>query len=312
MEPTISKPLKEAITHLTDSSEPLLNTRLTELTTLNKAELKLLESSWERIAPERRRQIVRRLVEMAEDNIELNFDGIFKFCLKDSDDEVRSQAIEGLWENEEASLIDLLIRLLEKDNTEKVQSAAAKALGKFAILAEHDKLRDGYKSRIQQSLLLSANDKSKPIEVRRRALEAAAPLGLPEVKQAIAEAYKSGEPKLKISSVYSMGKSLDSVWMPILLKELTSRDAELRYEACGACGELEEETAVSGLIELVDDSDSDVRMAAVQALARIGNAQAKECLQECLESNNETIRQTAEEALSELAAKEEDPLSFRP
>ena len=310
MEPTIPSPAKEAIKHLANSGEELLNTQLTELTSLNAAELKLLQSSWGTITPERRRQIVRRLVEMAEDNIELNFDSVFKFCLTDKDDETRSQAIDGLWENEEASLIEPLINLLEQDGSEKVQVAAVVALGKFALLAEHDKLPRGYKARIQKALLEALNNKGRSIEVRRRALEAAATLSLPEVKQAIMEAYTSPDSRLKISSVYAMGKSLDPAWLPVLLEEMNSADAELRYEACSACGELEEETAVPGLIKLVDDPDSDVRMAAIQALSKIGTTQAKECLQECLESDNEAIRETAEQALSQSEASE-DPLSFQ-
>ena len=310
MEPTLPVSPEDAIAHLADSSEPLLNAGLAELTGLNQTELELLKSSWATIEPERRRQIVRRLVELAEDNLELNFDAIFKYCLKDQDEEVRTQAIEGLWENEEPSRIEPLISLLERDSSEKVQSAAALALGKFALLAEHDKLRSSYKNKLQQVLLASFNDKSKSIEVRRRSLEAAAPLSLPEVKQAITKAYHGSDAKLRISSVYSMGKSCDTTWLPALLKELTSPDAEIRYEAAGALGELEEETAVSGLTNLVNDSDVDVRMAAVQALGKIGTTHARACLKQCLESNNEAVRQTAEQALSELAASE-DPLSFK-
>jgi len=159
MEPTLPVSPEDAIAHLANSSEPLLNARLTELTGLNQTELELLKGLWATIQAERRRQIVRRLVELAEDNLELNFDAIFKYCLKDRDDEVRTQAIEGLWENEEASQVELLINLLERDSSEKVQAAAALALGKFAILAEHDKLRSSYKTRLQQALLAVVIDK---------------------------------------------------------------------------------------------------------------------------------------------------------
>ena len=309
MEPAIPSP-EEAIAHLADSSEPLLNARLTELTNLTQAHLELLKSSWPTIGLERRRQIAHRLIEMAEDDIELNFDSIFKYLLKDRDEEVRAMAIEGLWENEEPSRIEPLISLLERDSSEKVQSAAALALGKFAILAEHDKLRSGYKTRLQQALLAALNDKNKPIEVRRRSLEATSPLSLPEVKQAITEAYRGSDAKLKISSVYAMGKSCDSSWLPALLKELASPDAEIRYEAAGALGELEEETAVPGLINLVSDPDIDVRMAAIQALGKIGTTHARACLKQCLESNNEAVRDAAEQSLNELATRE-DPLSFK-
>ena len=303
-------PIEKTIVELGNSNKSLLNSRLVDLSNLDSEELELFERSWPAIEPKRRRQIVHRLVELAEDNLALNFDSIFKYCLKDQDNEVRSKAIEGLWENEEASLIEPLINLLEQDSSEKVQAAAAIALGKFAMLAEHKKLRSCHISKIQEALLRAIADRNRPVEVRRRALEAVAPISLPQVKTAIMEAYQGPNSRLRISSIYAMGKSCDPSWLPVLLKELAGADAEVRYEAAGACGELEEGTAVPYLIKLVNDFDVDVQMAAIQALGKIGNLQAKECLEQCLDSTSEAVRQTAEEALNELEARE-DPLSFR-
>ena len=96
-----------------------------------------------------------------------------------------------------------------------------------------------------------------------------------------------------------------------MLKELASADAEVRYEAAGACAELEEETAVPCLIKLVNDPGADVQMAAIQALGKIGGTEAKEFLEHCLGSTSGAIRQTAEQALNEIEAKE-DSLSFQP
>lgn len=303
-------PIEKTITELSNIDKPLLNSKLTELSNLNSAELELWEHSWAAIESKRRRQIVHRLLELAEDNLELNFDDIFKYCLRDQDDEVQSKAIEGLWENEDASLIDPLINLLENDSSEKVQAAAATALGKFAFLAEYKKLRSYHMSKIQDALLRVIGDKNKPVEVSRRALEAIAPISLPQVKTAIIEAYQSPNSRLRISSIYAMGKSCDPSWLPILLKELTSADTEVRYEAAGACAELEEEAAVPCLIRLVNDPDVDVQIAAIQALGKIGGARAKECLEQCLNHPSEVIHQTAEQVLNELEAQE-DPLSFR-
>ncbi len=301
--------IEKIIVELGNTDKPLLNSKLTELSNLSSAEVELLERSWTAIDPKRRRQIVQRLVELAEDNLELNFDSIFKYCLRDQDDEVRSKAIEGLWENEDASLIDPLINLLKSDSSEKVRAAAAMGLGKFAILAEHKKLRPCHTSKIQEALLGAIADKNQSVEVSRRALEAIAPMSLPQVKAAIMEAYQSHNSRLRISSIYAMGKSCDPGWLPILLKELSSADAEVRYEAAGACGELEEEAAVPSLIKLVNDPDVDVQMAAIQALGKIGSSQAKECLQQCLDNASEAVRQVAEQVLNELESQK-DLLSF--
>ena len=302
-------PIEETIADLADSDKPLLNSRLIDLSSLNPEELRILEQAWAAIEPKRRQQIVYRLVELSEDKFEFNFDSIFKNCLKDRDAEVRSKAIEGLRESEEASLINPLVNLLEQDSSEKVQAAAATALGKFAILAEHKKLRSCHTSRVYQALLTTISDEGKPLEVRRRALGAAAPLSLPRVRKAIMEAYQGHNSRLRISAIYAMGKSCDHSWLPMLLKELASADAEIRYEAVGACGELGEKKVVPSLIELINDPDTDVQLAVIQALGKIGGSEAKKCLEQCLNNPSEAIHQAAEQALQELEARE-DPFSF--
>jgi HEAT repeat protein len=303
-------PIEETIADLGNSDKPLLNSKLAELSNLNSEELALFEQAWTTIEPKRRGQIMYRLVELAEDNFELDFDSIFKSRLKDPDDEVRSKAIEGLWESEEASLIDPLIELLEQDKSEKVQAMAATALGKFAMLAELEKLRSSHKSKVCQALLAVINDNNKPIEVKRRVLEAAAPLSLPQIKKAIMEAYQSDNQRLRVSALFAMGKSCNHSWLPILIKELASVDAEIRYEAAGACGELGEKEAVPYLVELITDPDVDVQLAAIQALGKIGGPEAKDCLERCLNNPSEIVQQVAEQAFYELEAGE-DPLSFR-
>ena len=306
----MSLPIEETIAELANSDKALLNSKLAELSNLNSEEMALFEKAWATIEPRRRGQIMYRLVELAEDNFELDFDSIFKSRLKDADDKVRSKAVEGLWESEEASLINPFIKLLEQDRSEEVQAAAATALGKFAMLAEFKKLRPSHKSKICQALLAAIDDQSKPIEVKRRALEAAAPLSLPQMEKAIVTAYKSGQPKLMTSALFAMGKNCNHSWLPILLKELTSADAEMRYEAAGACGELGEKGAAPYLAELITDPDVDVQLAAIQALGKIGGPEAKDCLEQCLKEPGGIVRQAAEQALNELEAGE-DPLSFR-
>lgn len=305
MESSSPLSIKEIIAELGNSDQPLLNSRLAELSNLNSEELKFLEQVWGQIEPERRRQIVYRLVELAEDNVELNFDSIFWNCLNDRDAEVRCKAIEGLWENEETSLINPLIRLLEQDDSEEVQAAAAVALGKFAMLSEHKKLRSCHAAKVSQALLAVLDDASRPVEVKRRALEAAAPLSLPRVRKAIRQAYRSPDARLKTSAIYAMGKNCDGSWLSVLLKELPSADAEIRYETARACGELGEEEAVTYLIQLIDDSDVDVQLAAIQALGKIGGDEAKECLEKCLNSSSDPVSQMAKQALQELKLGED-------
>ena len=256
-----------------------------------------------------RLKFLRRLVELTENNIELNFDGIFKLGLNDPDPEVRSQAIEGLWENEEISLITPLLKLLSNDTSDKVRAIAAIALGRFVLLGEHGKLHIHHVDRIREVLLPIIGDSHISEEVRRRALEAISPLSIPEVKSEISAAYNNQNPRLKISSLYAMGRNCDPDWIPILLIELSNTDPEMRFEAATALGELGDESVVLHLINIGSDSDTEVRLAVIQALAKIGGIKAKDFLQNLLSSRDPAVRDIARQSLEELRANE-NPLSL--
>jgi HEAT repeat protein len=297
--------IKQAISDLADNEKPLLNAVLADLSNLNQGDLSYFNQIWSNIAVERRRKIINRLVDLAEENFELNFDSILKSCLKDPDSEVRVKSIEGLWEDEETILINIFIRMLNEDASEEVQAAAAKALGKYAMLAELKKLGPYSSNHVSQALLAILRDKNKPKEVWRRALEAAAPLSLPEVKKAITEAYQSHDPHVTNSAIYAMGKNCDSSWLPTLIKELSNTSANTRYEAAGACGELGNEEAVPYLIKLTRDNDINVQQAAVMSLGKIGGNKAKQYLLKCLNSPDEVISEAAESALKQIEAEED-------
>lgn len=301
-------PVEQTITNLVNSDQPLLNARLADLSGLNPQQISLLYDVWQDIEPKRQRQIMQRLVELADNDVCLNFDTIFKHRLRDKDEEVRRIAIEGLWENKETCLIEPLINLMEHDSSLRVQKAAAQALGRFAILAEHRKIAADYTPRLSRILLAATADSSKPIELRRRALEAVTPLSLFQVREAITEAYHNGNAALKASAIYAMGKNCDPHWLPILVTELAATDAEARYEAAAACGELGEEVAVPHLIGPTDDDDADVQITSVQALGKIGGSEVREHLEKCLNHPGEAIRQAAAQALHELEVTTE-PLS---
>jgi HEAT repeat protein len=117
------------IAQLGYQEQPSSNAELAYLSNMNTAELNLFTEAWPRIETERRQHILQRLVELSEDNATLDFDHLFRSCLKDEDAEVRSLAIKGLWENEDASLINPLIQLVEQDSSEAVQVAAVTTLG---------------------------------------------------------------------------------------------------------------------------------------------------------------------------------------
>lgn len=91
---------------------------------------------WERIPVERRIEIAHAMVELAEDNIDLDFTVMFQWLLDDADAAVRTSAIEGLWECDGLPILRRMLRLLN-DPADQVRAASALALGRFAYMAEN-------------------------------------------------------------------------------------------------------------------------------------------------------------------------------
>lgn len=296
---------------LGDLEKPLQSRVLLDLSRLSPDEVRLLERAWSSIPPGRWSEILERLNELAEDDVELDFEDVFRLGLKDLAPEVRIKAIKGLWECEDRSLIEPLVALLRGDGSEAVRAAAATALGHFVLQAEFDKLRPKDASRVEEALVEVLRDRGEGQEVRRRALEALGPLSEEWVKDLIREAYNSDNLKMRVSALHAMGLNCDPIWLPALLREVCNPEPEMRYEAATACGELEEEEAVPYLLPLLRDPDEEVRLSAIEALGHIGGGLAKEKLQECLQDPQEHIREAAMAALDELCI-EEEPLGFFP
>ena len=86
-----------------------------------------------------------------------------------------------------------------------------------------------------------------------------------------------------------------------MLKELKNSDAEIRYEAVTACGEIADEDIMQYLIPAANDEDIDVQLAVIQALGKIGGNEAKLYLQKHADEPNEALRDAIETALKEIS-----------
>jgi HEAT repeat protein len=300
----------EYLDELADGSKRLVVTDLQRLSRLDSAQRDELDRRWTTIDVRRRRRVLQELVELAEDNVDLDFDSVFLRGLQDSDSDVRLESLRGLWEAESPDLIDSLIALMENDKNPAVRAEAALALGRFVLLAEIGRLRERHFERVETALRRVIENEKEDREVRGRAIESIGAYDSSWVRQAIQNAYESGDHSLKVSSVHAMGRSAESRWLPLLVRELSADDAEIRFEAAVAIGQVAEESAIPHLIPLLTDEDEEVRSAAVSALGEIGGERAKSALMELLDSSSITDREAAAAALSEIEF-EEDPLGFR-
>lgn len=299
---------ERALEGILGQAHPLSYRELQVLSNLGPEDLEVFYRMWPAALPERRQQVARALAQLNEDNPDMNFRDILLFCLADGDEAVRVAAIEGLVDDESFTLLERLAALAAEDPSVAVRSEAILALGRFAYLMETSDLFGGYRQRLQRLLLELFDDAQAPLVVRRRAIETVSYLaGEPEVEGAIGRAYRAEEREMRVSAIHAMGHHMDARWRPALEAELGSTDAEMRYEAAVACGEMGDEGLVHHLAPLLEDEDHEVARAAIWALGEIGGKQARRLLERAAEAAEEDIREAAEEALYTLQFFE-DPM----
>ena len=294
-----------------DESEALSDAPFHEASDPSPSEVAEFDRFLSTLNGEERREVLTAMVEQAEENLELDFNAIFRHCLKDDDDRTVQLGVEGLWETEERWLVTELVALLRSERGARVRAAAALALGKFPILALEGKLQPQDGELVYRVLMDFLEDEIEDLEVRRRCLEAVAPFNTEEVQDYIRWAYEDEDQDLRSSSIYAMGRTGEVAWLPTLLRELESYDAAVRYETAHACGELGEQEATPQLIELLEDDDPEVRLASIAALGKIGGALARRALIDCVRDGDSAMSEAAHAELENLQFLD-DPMRLLP
>ncbi len=113
-------------------------TDLAALSSLGGVDQKRFLAVWRTLSVQRRRDIIDVLADIAEDNVELDFNGVFMIGVLDDDVQVRAESIKALWEYEEDGLIAILLRVL-RDPEAIVRAEAALGLGRYLLRAELDR-----------------------------------------------------------------------------------------------------------------------------------------------------------------------------
>jgi HEAT repeat protein len=270
-----------------------------KLSDLDRATTRSAGPLWARIPEDGRRFVMRQMLEQAEANIELNFSRMFFIALDDPDDEVRSLAIQGLWEEEGTSFLARLLEMLKGEPEPLVREAIAEALGSYSLRAFEEEIDPKWGDEIRQALLdLFRSNES--IGVRKKALISLAYFCEdPEVEEAISEAYDSAYHDLQTAALFAMGLNLDERWFDVLLNVLADEDPEMRFDAVRALGRFGDERAISPVIDLLEDEDREVQLAAVEALGEIGGKTATATLRRLVKSNDVALSEAADEALHE-------------
>ncbi len=260
------------------------------LSGLSEADLTKFVDVWQQLSDDQRYRVAMGLAEASESDFELDYRTIGLYLLRDASADVRVAAIEMLWEDETLETMHAFMAVLERDNDVRVKSTAAgaSALGRFVLLGEYGEIPSDEFEKLQTLLITTLKDETLDSEIRRRALEAISNSSHEIVSSEIRKAYRSSDHRFKVSSIFAMGRSNDPIWEDIVLKELDSNDAEIRYEATRAAGEIGILEAVPKLGRLLVDDDREIQMNVIWSLGEIGGKEAQRIL--------EAIRDVAEES----------------
>ena len=302
---------EDSLRDLADPNKRLGSQQLISFGSLSREEREQFAETWAEIDPVRRLNLLAELTDLAEDNVELNFDEVFKLGVDDETPEVRAAALQGLFEYEEADLVPRLTEMLREDPDVEVRLQAAVALGRYALAAEFDRLADQDAAAVIAALTESVEDLDEDELVRARAIEALGAVSGEETQNLIESVYDEGDSVgLKVGAVDAMGRSCDEVWLPIIMREMESSSPQMRHAAAFAAGSIGDDVAVAPLANLaMGDDDPEVQRAAIAALGEIGGNRAKVALKNLLYEGDDDLREEIQEAISN-AEFGDDPLRF--
>jgi HEAT repeat protein len=246
------------------------------LSELNGEEVQSLLPVWQGLGGTQRINVLRQLVDSSETNFELDYFALAVVGLDDVEPSARVAAVELLWADESIEIMDRLHHIAQTDSDENVRASAINALGRYILAGELGDLPEEQTLKVQETVMSIFRNESEPLEIRRRALEAAANSSSndTELDKTIREAYSSRALPMQASALFAMGRTCDEKWGDIIIRELENTDSELRFEAARAAGEMLLETAIPKLNQAAFDVDTEVRDTAIWALGEIGGREA--------------------------------------
>jgi HEAT repeat protein len=282
--------------------EPVPLHLLYRLSDMAATEHDTFRARWTAAPSERRRQIIRHLADLAEENYVVDFVPVFRDAFEDSDAAVRVAALDGVWDATDTRLIPTLTRLMQTDKSEEVRVAAAAALSHYVMLAEWGQIPHRFSEPMVTALLAEYDKADTAVPIKRAALEALGASNHPRVDALINEAYEDIAPALHISAVFAMGASADKRWLSTVLAEMENPDPEMRAEAARAAGNFGSSDALTPLERLTEDDDYEVRLTAVEALGHIGGEAARDILHRLMDTaDDEEMEEAIAEALDEMS-----------
>jgi bilin biosynthesis protein len=194
--------------------------------------------------------------------------------------------VPGTMEPHVPNLIDALIRAMRDENDQ---------VGKFACLA----LRNLADPRSVPGLMAALRDRAVYSGSITGALDALGEAALPELRKALVDPNERVRIEA-IGLVANLRQDVDACRVAELLKD---ESPAVREHAVRALTSYSETPGIlQAIVERLHDADGEVRVAAIETLARIGNPAAAPHLIECLDV--EELADAAADALERLNTRE--------
>lgn len=265
---------------------------------------------WPELQPERRREVLAALQQLADEDATLDFHRVHLTALRDPDPATRMLAIKGLWEDERPEYMRVLAAQLRDDPSGAVRAELASALAGYVIGMEFGLMSDADAELLVATLRDVVEDIEEQDEVRGRALEALGASSEESTSELIGEMYELGNHRLRVAALRAMGRSASDGWLDLLVFHFDDEDAEVRAVAAEAAGELLLDAAVGPLTMLAtEDTDEDVQRAAIGALGEIANEESERILTRLLEERSEPhVVEAARDALTQVHLMTMEPV----
>lgn len=235
---------------------------------------------------------------------------------RDSEPDVRLQAVHALGEMGDPQAVAALGAALRGDANAEVRRMAAWALGEIGDAAAVPHLavavrgdRDAATRRMAAWALgeighpdgiapLGDALRDADVAVRSMAAWAIAQIGQPAGAAPLAAALRDASPEVRRKAAWGIGEIGPERAPAALVAALRDGDAGVRRMAAWALGQIEDEATAPALGDATADADAGVRRSALWALGQIGGPAAREPLMKALKSNDPEIRKIAARAIA--------------
>ena len=271
---------------------------LTGVSDLSRLQMKQLRSTWPEANEPSRLAATRLALEQAREHLDLDFRRFFQVALTDTMADVRVLAIAGLTDDDSQSMAEEIMRLAGADSSLDVRAAALGWLVDHADSFVDDNHSASIAGQYAALVIGLAALEDLPTAVRARAIEAVGTIPQTiETRALINNAWEHGDAAYAVAALLAISHSREARWRSLVRPLLDSDDADIRFGALRALGEIGTSDDVEEIAPLVQDDDIDVQIAAIVALGEIASPGAIRILRNLMNDGTDDVQLAVQDAL---------------